>query len=498
MKKLIKLCIIFGTIVICIVGFKSGKDFSTPSDSKANITKVECTPEASPDAAAFVAPLNPPPTLLTRKNVYSLTPAEIASIKTGIAAMKALPLTNPTSWQYQAAIHGTTLTNHLPQWNTCQHGTKFFFSWHRMYLYFFERILRAKSSNPNLTLPYWDYQSNASLPLAYRTPTTGNTLYDPTRNSSINNGGALPNGPLTVITNIMTNDTHFFDFNNDLQGPHGSIHVAIGGNMGAVNKAALDPCFWLHHTNIDRLWEKWLRMCGGRANPTNDGPWMNQVFTFYNENGQAINMTGSQIINTASQLNYRYDLPNTPPCNKTFENFIPDWNFKLIELVNIKPHVAEQTSASFKLSFKEAATEKFNKTLLDQKIEKLNFANTGTADRLFVKLDDIQLSKLPEGVIEVYLNLPPGEKPLSQSKYFAGVLDLFSISMDHMGMGSKNSIRVNISNTFKALGLTIKDLNKAELTFVSKGNIIGGNETKTANELKIGSLSLVLEKPSAN
>jgi hypothetical protein len=442
--------------------------------------------------------VNPPAPVMTRKNVYALTPAEIASIKTGIAAMKALPLTNPTSWQYQAAIHGTTLTNNLPQWNSCQHGTKFFFSWHRMYLYFFERILRAKSGNPNLTLPYWNYQTNAVLPPAYRTPATGNTLYDPTRNSSINNGGALPNGPLTAITNILNNDTHFFDFNTDLQGPHGSIHVAIGGNMGAVNRAALDPCFWLHHTNIDRLWEKWLKMCGGRTDPTTDGPWMNQVFTFFNENGQAVNMTGSQIINTAGQLNYKYDLPFTPPCNRTFENFIPDWNFKLIELLSVKPQVTDQTTEAFKVSFKTAETKTFNKFLLDEKREKFNFTNVGSADRLFVKLDDVQMNKQPDGVIEVYLNIPPGEKPVSQSKYFAGVLDLFSISMDHMGMGGKNSIRVNISNVIKAQGLSMKDLNKAELTFVSKGNILGGIEAKTVNELKVGTLSFILEKPTAN
>ncbi|MGH7262080.1 MAG: tyrosinase family protein [Nitrospiraceae bacterium] len=39
-------------------------------------------------------------------------------------------------------------------WNTCQHGSYFFLSWHRMYLYYFERILREASRDPNFALPY--------------------------------------------------------------------------------------------------------------------------------------------------------------------------------------------------------------------------------------------------------------------------------------------------------------------------------------------------------
>ena len=32
-------------------------------------------------------------------------------------------------------------------WNTCQHGTQFFFPWHRAYLYYFERVLREASGD---------------------------------------------------------------------------------------------------------------------------------------------------------------------------------------------------------------------------------------------------------------------------------------------------------------------------------------------------------------
>lgn len=40
------------------------------------------------------------------------------------------------------------------------------------------------------------------------------------------------------------------------------VHVWVGGEMGAPSSAANDPVFWLHHCNVDRLWDVWQQ-----ANP---------------------------------------------------------------------------------------------------------------------------------------------------------------------------------------------------------------------------------------
>ena len=46
--------------------------------------------------------------------------------------------------------------------------------------------------------------------------------------------------------------------------PHNLVHVMVGGvgpNAGYMSDpdlAALDPIFWVHHCNIDRLWAAWL------------------------------------------------------------------------------------------------------------------------------------------------------------------------------------------------------------------------------------------------
>ncbi len=424
-----------------------------------------------------------PKAVMIRKSIYSYSAAEITSLKAGIAAMKALPTSNPTSWNYQAAIHGTTLSGSMPSWNSCAHGTQFFLSWHRMYLYFFERILRAKSGNPNLTLPYWDYQTNAALHPDYRNSAAGNALYDASRSASINGGGSLPASISTSINTSLTN-VPFNTFQSTLEGPHGSVHVSIGGNMGSVSTAGKDPCFWLHHTNIDRLWEVWLKKCKGRANPTT-APWTTQVFTFFDENGTAVNMTGSQVVNTASSLNYRYDLPLSIACNFLFK----DWKwmvYRPYKLIN--PLLLNQ--ALVKTTFREA------KLSNDAPIVKnlaLRLTSTDAAtDKVLVEFSGLKVEKMPEGVIEVYLNLPAGTKADPKTKFFAGTLDLFTAAAHQ---NKDMPLRMDISEAVNALQIKAGNLNAIDLTFVVRGNkTASGKEVRTQASVRAEALELVVEK----
>jgi len=43
--------------------------------------------------------------------------------------------------------------------------------------------------------------------------------------------------------------------------PHGDVHSAVGTvkGMGVFGFAGRDPIFWMHHANIDRIWESWRR-----------------------------------------------------------------------------------------------------------------------------------------------------------------------------------------------------------------------------------------------
>jgi hypothetical protein len=273
------------------------------------------------------------PPVHVRRSVHSLDESgpALTALARGIAVMKARESSDPTSWIFQANIHGTN-DGAGANWNQCTHGSFFFLAWHRMYLYWFERILRKASGNPSLALPYWDYSESDQriVPRPFRTPSS--SLYVAQRNADVNAGQPPPaenawmfdhspafetvnffhTGSGTSFGGLQVSEAlHSGGGAGQLENtPHNQVHSWVGGGsgwMGTVAMAARDPLFWLHHANIDRLWKRWLDQAGGRANPTGDGDWMNDTFTFFDENGTEVTMSGKQIVDTAQQLNYRYD-----------------------------------------------------------------------------------------------------------------------------------------------------------------------------------------------
>jgi len=207
-----------------------------------------------------------------RRNLGGMSASDpvLVSYRKAIKAMQMLnsstPL-SPLSWTYQAAIHGTTLTGSHTAWNTCEHGTMFFWSWHRMYLYWFERIIRKMSGDSSWALPYWDYSdpSQRYLPVPFRD--SASELYLADRGTGWNDGMASYQGAHVDPTN-GNKETDFFLGQSHLESnPHDNVHVDMGGLMGDRATAAADPVFYVHHSNIDRLWNLWLAQGGMRSDP---------------------------------------------------------------------------------------------------------------------------------------------------------------------------------------------------------------------------------------
>ena len=260
---------------------------------------------------------NPPgprpqtPDLRVRQNIADLSDAQLASLKRGVAAMMARPVDDPTSWQFQANIHGTDGPVSSPLWNRCQHGTPLFFAWHRGYLYFFERILRKASGDDTLTLPYWDWSASPAVPVAYRDPADdSNPLF---HDRDRNDGALIP--PQYVVDDLDTAlaQVDFGWFSPSLEGsPHGTVHTTVGGDMASVPTSARDPLFWLHHCNIDRTWNRWQNLADGRRNPVDAG-WLGVQYSYADENGQTQTVRVADIVGSAA-LGYVYDnVPNPAP-----------------------------------------------------------------------------------------------------------------------------------------------------------------------------------------
>jgi len=488
MKRLILPAASLVTVLALLLSFSPEKNMA-PAPARRTADLIDCPPismSLAPISDEAFKKTYGSDIIRVRKNVYTLTTAELNALKVGIYKMKALPYTDPTSWAYQSAIHGTTMNDNLTSWNTCHKNgeTDFFFSWHRMYLYFFERILRAKSGREYLTLPYWDTQANPSIPPSYRENSPVNPLYDATRNSTMNNGGSLPS-TISTAYNSSFNIIPYYSFQNDLNGgPHGAVHNTISGNMAFVTTAAQDPVFWLHHSNVDRLWEKWLGMCNGRSNPT-DATWLNKSFTFFDENGTAVTMSGRQIVEAANQLRYRYqDLPMAPACTASRPVAPP-----VRETLVTKEAAVAINGRTQRTTFTETSGEKLQQFIQKKNRSTFNFNNTAQQERLIVTFEGITVEHMPEGAVEVYLNLPEGSTPSAQSNHFAGLIDLFSA--EHHARHSKageaegGTVDMDATRAAQALGLTLPQLRDASLSFYVRGASLKGVESLTRAQLSI-------------
>jgi hypothetical protein len=439
-------------------------------------------------------------TVYTRRNVYCLnaTSPEIVAYKSAITAMKALPNTNGVSWLAQANIHGTFAPPPGMIVSACQHGTTFFLAWHRMYVYFFERIVRKMSADPNFALPYWGYSptGNRDLPSLFRNPANAtNALYTANRNPTIN-GGALITASLVDAGPALAM-TAFSSFTNSVnETPHGQVHVAVGGGMSNFQEAAQDPIFWLHHCNIDRLWELWLASGGGRVNPT-DATWLTTPFNFYDETGATVSLTGAQIVDTACQLHYQYE---SDVCGRTYV-FDRNWwrrytRFpippeaivaRLDTLLTRPPRPDPRPFAQSQEPVKLGGSAVRLALPINEEGKRMLSAiprDPQAGGQINLVLDDVRLEGIPRVAYEIYVNLPADVKnPEYTSPHFAGNVNLFGPS-PRGGHAEKQEPQV-VPLTLVFLRLRDADRwpsDTVSVTFVPRGLTEGQNPARVLRD----------------
>lgn len=332
----------------------------------------------------------------------------LASYKTAVRAMLALPPSDPRNWYRHTLIH--TLD--------CPHGNWWFLPWHRGYLGWFEQTCRELSGDPDFAIPYWDWTvslqpdtfkpgipamlfddvlspSHASFIGAYKDFET--VFKDVIAGAGYWSSGAhfeprSQYGEL-LARGVRFNDDLWFDIASDPRGryfyerahargltpsqpyfdeetaaavsldnlhaalspdgfiafasakapnhstnrgfapleagPHNLVHNNVGGvttvtgpdgkpvttNTGGFMQdlmSPVDPIFFLHHSNMDRLWDVWTRKQQARGLPflpegADFDSWSTEPFLFFiDSKGQPVTANTAGDYASIGRFGYEY------------------------------------------------------------------------------------------------------------------------------------------------------------------------------------------------
>ena len=396
------------------------------------------------------------------------------------------PVTDPRSWAYQAAIHGTSRKRR--EWNQCVHESDLFWPWHRMYLYYFERIVREMSGNPTWALPFWDWSTDRKLPAAFRIRTSS-PLYVRERALAMNSGAGEIELPEVEVRSGAGGRPNFLGEQDYRQagmtledGPHTMVHVRVGGTRGLMRRpetAAQDPIFWVHHANVDRLWNRWLAE-HDRLNLAASRASLIKEFIFFDEHGDRVTLSACELIRATAELGYQYEGQPQRAKRRCLENPAVPARETLVR--SPKPFVVGRKSSSILLP-------------IERTEDKLRDASAGKR-KMLLRLDNVAAKRQPGTVWRVFLGLPRDEPPDPRSPHFIGNLALFGSGVrdasNHHFEPAQFTFPVDraISAALQRTGKTIP------LTFVPTGPVVNGKQSspRVAATVSVGRARLVVEK----
>jgi hypothetical protein len=415
-----------------------------------------------------------------RKSVTDLSATELMSLRRGVAVMMARNSAPPgsadylRSWIYWANMHlhfgddcagpitgsgmaGVQLftastTDETATWCRCEHGTLQFLTWHRMYLWYFERVLQQAAGDATLRLPYWDYESDGHLPAMYRDATyvdqsgatAPNPLHVDARQRGLNNGTSSLSSGVTS-TDAAMGDTDFNSFSGDLENtPHGAVHCGMvtgscpNGLMGSVPVAALDPIFYAHHTNIDRLYECWLNVDAPNRLP-NDSAQLATMFTFVDADGSTPQRRVGDML-TTTQLGYSYGSGGgCPAALRTAATMIAAGAAETLAVAG--PSQISGASTTVPLTVREGLAPRLG---------------TAAPGRTYLTIEGVQYDKAPGGLYDVFLKGAAGRRE------HVGVINFFNLvpagsdgHATHRGHGATSAnFRFDVTDAIRRLNLS--------------------------------------------
>lgn len=253
------------------------------------------------------------------------------------------------------------------------------------------------------------------------------------------------------------------------------MHCAVGKNcvlpdMGFVPIAGLDPVFYMHHANIDRLWQCWLnKKAAGqpitlewaKKNLGMPDSWYDTRYTFADENGNKVTMTIADVfipgkipVRYANENNCKVQTPlmsgqaGTKKVNLFKTTHKPMSSNKTVKLMGVSQHVTLNPQTTTFLKSAKQLSE------VPQ-----------SSGQTYLILDDVQMIGHPNLTYKIYLS---SEKKPEQKIYVATINYFGVLDHDHGGHSSNNGamgqLVYQVSDQVKQLGTAAEDL---EVQFVA-------------------------------
>jgi tyrosinase len=222
--------------------------------------------------------------------------------------------------------------------------------------------------------------------------------------------------------------------------------------------AALDPIFYLHHANIDRMWAVWNKN-SANTNPT-DPNWLNgpqaqgdRQFVMPMPNGSSWVYTPQQM-SSLSQLNYTYDNLPTPAPVQAAARFAErlttlrataaaarvKGGARMTTGKNMELVGANQQALPIKGSGANTSVKLDTGVRRKMAASLAGASETAAPDRVFLNLENVRGTH-DATVLNVYINLPQGAKPGDHPELLAGSVGLFGLrrasvkDSQHAGQG---------------------------------------------------------------
>lgn len=402
----------------------------------------------------------------------------------GIRELQKRGIADPTSWRYQAAIHDydddsealRPPNDPLPKpaemkkyWKQCQHFSWFFLPWHRWYLYYFEQMILAAikplGGPADWALPYWNYSDTTNpdrlkLPPAFiaqkMQDNTPNPLFVSNRARG-NNGAAVGNDTHASLDCLKERQytanlpadpgyggpkTAFNHEDGDVGAleavPHGAMHNRVGDWMSGFSTAGLDPIFWLHHSNIDRLWVVWRKRNPQQNTDPTENAWRKMSFPFRDAQKAAVTKKAGDAVNTVT-LGYEYQDVSDP-----LGGAIADLD--VLAAVAPEVEVAKQSVPEMLGANEQPVPLTGAPTSTRVEVNQPEgpalaaaAADPSAPQRMFLRIENVKGTATPN-TYQVYVNVPEGQDPRERQDLFVGILPLFGVreasrASDH-GAGS--------------------------------------------------------------